>query len=389
MRNLTILISGAGIAGPALAHWLTRHGNHPTVIERAPTLRPGGQAVDFRGAPQLEVLSRMGILDAVRQAQTHMGDITIVNERGKRLSSLPSEAFSGEVEIFRGTLNRILHAAAPAEYLFNDTITDLTETGQGVHVTFERSTPRTFDLVVGADGIRSKVRELTFGNVPDQIHHLGMYGAIFSIPSTYDLDHQGVMYSTPGRCATIASTGTHTRAALDFASPRLTYDPRDRPQQQALVEEAFKGLGWEIPHLLSQMRKADDFYFAPAAQVVLPKYSSGRVTLLGDAGYAAGPGGMGTGLALIGAYVLAAELSKADNHETAFSQYESRMRPYVTTCQHQAQGADAYLVPRKKSQIWRRNQMMRLLPYMPGKSLIKRMTERAASAIDLRPYASP
>ncbi|MGW3343786.1 FAD-dependent monooxygenase [Nonomuraea rubra] len=389
MRDLAILISGAGIAGPALAHWLARHGNHPTIVERAPDIRPGGQAVDFRGAPQLEVLSRMGILDPIRQAQTHMGDIRIVNEHGRRLSSLPSEAFSGEVEILRGTLSRILHDAAPAEYVFGDSITTLAETADGVHVTFERSAPRTFDLVVGADGLRSKVRELAFGDPSDRIRHLGMYGAIFSFPGTYGLDHEGVMYSEPASCATIVSTGGRTRAALDFASPPLAYDHHDRAQQEALVEKAFDGLGWEIPRLLAQMRAADDFYFAPAAQVVLPAYSSGRVALLGDAGYAPGPGGMGTGLALIGAYVLAGELAEAGDHETAFSRYESRMRPYVTICQRQAQGADKFLVPRKKSQIWRRNQMMRLLPYMPGKSLIKRMTERAASAIDLTSYATP
>ncbi|MFB4265603.1 FAD-dependent monooxygenase [Nonomuraea sp. GTA35] len=388
MRDLAVLISGAGVAGPALAHWLARHGNHPTVVERAPAIRPGGQAVDFRGAPQLEVLARMGILDAVRQAQTRMGDIAIVDERGRRLSRLPSEAFSGEVEILRGALSRILHDAAPAEYVFGDSITALADTGDGVHVTFERSAPRTFDLVVGADGIRSKVRELAFGDTSGRIHHLGMYGAIFSIPSTYHLDHEGVMYSEPATCATIVSTGGRTRASLDFAAPPLTYDHRDRAQQQALVEKAFEGVGWEVPHLLGRMRAADDFYFAPAAQVVLPSYSSGRVTLLGDAGYAPGPGGMGTGLALIGAYVLASELAEAGDHETAFSRYESRMRPYAAVCRRQAQGADKFLVPRKKSQIWRRNQMMRLLPYMPGKSLIKRMTERAASAIDLRSYAT-
>ncbi|MGP4096674.1 FAD-dependent monooxygenase [Nonomuraea sp. KM90] len=387
MRDLTILISGGGIAGPALAHWLERHGNHPTIVERAPAIRPGGQAVDFRGAPQLDVLARMGILDAVRRAQTRMGDIKIVDARGRRLSSLPSEAFSGEVEILRGTLSRILHDATDAEYVYDDSITSLTETPAGVHVTFERAAPRTFDLVVGADGLRSQVRELAFGEA--QLRHLGMYGAIFSVPGTYDLDHEGLMYSAPGRCATIMSTGGRTRAALDFAAPPLTYDHRDRHAQRILVESAFAGLDWEIPHLLDQMRRADDFYFAPAAQVVLPRYSSGRLALLGDAGYAPGPGGMGTGLALIAAYVLAGELAEAGDHETAFTQYENHIRPYVEVCHRQAQGADKYLVPQKKSQIWRRNQMMRLLPYMPGKSLIKRMTDRAAAAITLKDYDAP
>ncbi|TDD45139.1 FAD-dependent oxidoreductase [Nonomuraea terrae] len=388
MRGLKVLISGGGIAGPALAHWLARHGSHPTVVERAPGLRPGGQAVDFRGAPQLRVLARMGILDAVRRSQTRMGDITIVGDTGRHLAKLPSEAFSGEIEILRGTLSRILHeAAADAEYVFDDSVTSLTETPGGVHVTFERSAPRTFDLVVGADGVRSRVREPAFAT-PSPIRHLGMYGAVFSVPDTYGLDHEGLMFSVPGRCAMITSASGQTRAALDFASPPLAYDHDDRSQHQEIIAAAFDGLGWEIPRLLEAMRTAEDFFFSPAAQVVLPRYSAGRVVLLGDAGYAPGPGGMGTGLALIAAYVLAGELAMAGDHRTAFTRYEDRIRPYVAICHRQARGADKFLVPRTRSQIWRRNQTMRLLPYLPGKSLIKRMNDRAAAAITLSDYTA-
>jgi 2-polyprenyl-6-methoxyphenol hydroxylase-like FAD-dependent oxidoreductase len=385
MRDLNILISGAGIAGPALAHWLTRHGNRATIVERAPALRPGGQAVDFRGVTQLEVLDRMGILGAVREAQTHMGDIAIVNARGRRVSRIPSAVFSGEIEILRGALSRVLHDASHAEYVFDDSITSLTETAGGVHVTFESSPPRTFDLVVGADGPRSKVRELAFP--ASGIRHLGLYGAIFSVPGAYGLDHEGVMYTVPGRCATIMRTGGETRAALDFASPPLTYDHSDRRRQRELIAAAFDGLGWEIPSLLREMWTAEDFYFAPAAQVVVPRYSSGRVVLLGDAAHAPGPGGMGTGLALIGAYVLAGELATAADHHTAFARYERALRPLVEVCQKQAQGAGAYLVPQKRSQIWGRNLTMRVLSHMPGKRLIKRLT--TPRAIALEDYAVP
>ncbi|SDM06008.1 2-polyprenyl-6-methoxyphenol hydroxylase [Nonomuraea maritima] len=385
MRARRVLISGAGIAGPALSHWLAGQGDHVTVVERAPGIRPGGQAVDFRGAPQLRVLDRMGILDAVRRAQTRMGAITIVDETGRHRSSLPSEAFSGEVEILRGDLSRILHeTAADAEYHFDDSITSLTETRDGVQVTFERTAPRTFDLVVGADGIRSRVRGLAFPSPP--LHHLGMYGAVFSVPGTYGLDHAGVMFSAPGRCATITSAAGRTRVALDFASPPLAYDHGDRAQQEQLIAAAFDGLGWEIPGLLDEMRRAPDFFFSPAAQVVLPRWSSGRVVLLGDAGYAPGPGGMGTGLALVAAYVLAGELATAGDHRTAFARYEDVLRPYVAVCHRQARGADRFLVPATRSRIWRRNQVLRMLPYMPGKSLIKRMTDRAAAAITLKDY---
>lgn len=219
---------------------------------------------------------------------------------------------------------------------------------------------------MGADGVRSRARELVFPAA--EIHHLGLYGAIFSVPGTYGLDHEGLMHSVPGRCATIMRTGGETRAALDFASPPLAYDHRDRRGQRELIATAFDGLGWEIPSLLREMRTAEDFYFAPAAQVVLPRYSSGRVVLLGDAAHSPGPGGMGTGLALIGACVLAGELAAAPDHHTAFARDERELRPHVEPCQKQARGAAEYPVPQKRSQIWRRNQIMRL-SHLPGKSV--------------------
>jgi 2-polyprenyl-6-methoxyphenol hydroxylase-like FAD-dependent oxidoreductase len=328
----------------------------------------------------------MGVRRAVEDAQTRMGDIMIVDARGKRLSRLPSVVFSGDVEILRGTLSRILHGTSNAEWIFDDSIVTLTETEGGVHVTFEKSPPRTFDLVVGADGSHSTVRDLAF-HESAELRHLGMHGAIFSVPGTYGLDHEGLMYSTPGRCATVMRTGGETRAALDFASPPQAYDHRDRRRQRELIATAFDGLGWEIPSLLRAMWTAQDFYFAPAAQVVLPRWSSGRVVLLGDAAHAPGPGGMGTGLAMIGAYVLAGELAAAPDHHAAFDRYERELRPYVETCQKQARGAADYLVPRKRSQIWRRNQAMRVLSHLPVKGLIRRLT--APSAIALKDYAAP
>lgn len=369
---MDVLISGGGIAGPAVAYWLARDGHRTTIVERAPALREGGQAVDFRGAAQLTVIERMGLLPAIRRAATGPHPITIVDAGGRRLSRLPSEAFGGDVEILRGDLCRILYEATRnmTDYAFDDTVTAMADTGDGVHVTFQNAPPRTFDLVVGADGLHSAVRDLAFGET--RIDHLGMCSAIFSVPD----EHPGLMYSVPGRCATIIGT----RASLGFAAEPVTI--RGAEAQKALVAEAFAGVGWKVPELLAAMWRAPDFYFDAASQVHLDRYSAGRVVLLGDAGYCPGPGGMGTGLAVVGAYVLATELAGAD-HRTAFAAYEARMRPYVAVCQKQAQGADRFLVPAKRSQIWARNQTFKLLSALPGKNLIRAMTAKAANAITL------
>ena len=129
LQNQRILISGASVAGPALAWWLTRHGFRPTVVERAPQLRGGGYAVDFRGAAHLSVLAKMGILDRIRERQTHLSATTYVDENGRPVAR-------SDVEILRGDLGRILYEATRdgTEYLFGDSVTGLHQDDDGVHV---------------------------------------------------------------------------------------------------------------------------------------------------------------------------------------------------------------------------------------------------------------
>ncbi|MDF3292776.1 FAD-dependent monooxygenase [Streptomyces silvisoli] len=387
----TVLISGGSIAGPALAHQLGRYGFRTTLVEKAPAPREGGQAVDFRGTAHLTVLERMGILDEIRRLQTHLGAVAVVNGDGKQISSLPS-IMSGDVEIARGDLSRVFYEATKdrTEYAFGDSISSLNEHADGVDVTFERSAPRTFDLVVGADGAHSGVRRLAFGPESDFRRDLGVCSAVFTVPNQFGLDHRALMYSTPGKGAYVYSkrNTAEATAALFFASRRLEYDHRDTEQHKDIVTGVFANEGWQVPWLLRAMRDAPDFYFDRASQIHIDRYSTGRVVLLGDAGYAGGPGAMGTGLAVVGAYVLAGELAAApDDHRTAFARYEEQIRPYAAVCQKQAEGMDRFLVPGTRSQIWTRNLMWKALPYLPWKGIINKLTTKAANAITLKEYA--
>ena len=174
MQNQNILISGASVAGPALAWWLARHGFRPTVVERAPQLRGGGYAVDFRGAAHLSVLTKMGLLDQVKEQQTRLRATTYVDEHSRPVAAMPASIFAGDVEILRGDLGRILYGATrdDTEYLFGDSVTRLDERLGGVDVSFEHAPPRTFSLVIGADGLHSNVRRLAFRaghDVPGQL----------------------------------------------------------------------------------------------------------------------------------------------------------------------------------------------------------------------------
>jgi len=388
MEHKDVLISGASVAGPSLAWWLARRGFRPVIVERSGQLRGGGYAVDFRGEVHLRVLQQMGLLEQVRARQTHLRSLSYVDDYGRPVASMPPVFFAGDVEILRGDLAAILYEATrdDTEYIFGDSVTSLDQDDDGVHVTFERAAPQTFDLVIGADGVHSNIRSLVFGPEADFASDLGLYVSIFTTPNFPGLDRAGMLYSVPGKTAGLFAAGDPARAIAQmyFTAPAVSYDPRDTAQQQEIVARHFAGLGWQVPRLLTEMPAAPDFYFDTTSQIRMDTWSDGRVTLIGDAGYAAGPGGNGTGNAVVAAYVLAGELAAASgDHATAYARYEQRLRGYIAGGQKQAAGSQAFLAPPTWKKIRQRNRFFKMLPYLPVTGLISRAATKTATAITI------
>ena len=391
MKNRTILISGASVAGPVLAFWLYRYGFEPTIVERAPKVRPGGYAIDFRGA-SLRALERMGLLPEVQRKQTRIGAITVVDRNNRKLASMPDGFTSGELEILRGDLAAIFHEAMrdTTEYIFNDSIAGMEEGEAGVNVLFESGRRRRFDLVAGADGLHSKVRSVAFGEGASFVRYLGYCVSIFTIPNYLNLDHSGLYYGAPGKKVGIFSGGDprEAKASFFFATEPLSYARRDNAQQKQILRDCFQHEGWEIPRLLELMESAPDFYFDSVSQVKMDRWSAGRSVLLGDAAYCASPlSGMGTGMAVVGAYVLAGELAEADgDHRVAFAKYESLMREFVKKCQGIADGGTDWFVPRTRFRLWLSNQMWKILPYTPWKNMMIEVPLKIGNSIHLKDY---
>jgi 2-polyprenyl-6-methoxyphenol hydroxylase-like FAD-dependent oxidoreductase len=390
MRNANILISGASIAGPATAFWLNRYGFTTTVVEQAPELRKGGQSVDFRGA-QVGVLRRMGLLDEVRRHETGMGDHRVLDASGRHIFTLPASFTAGEVEVTRGDLSHILYEATKdrTEYVFGDQITSLTETDQGVHVTFAHRKPRTFDLVVGADGMHSGVRALVFGPESRFRTDLGYSLAGFTMPNFLGLDHAGVMYNVPGRGVMLASHrhADEMSVGLVFASEPLGRNRTDTDRMKEIVSTRFADLGWEVPKLIEGLRQATELSVLELCQVHLERYTRGRVALVGDAGWGAGPGGSGTGMAVMAAYTLAGELAVAGgDHRAAFARYESQVRPGAEAGLKQAKNSGRFLAPRTSKGIWLRNQIHRALSSKLLVRWLDKMDVKAANSIALKDY---
>jgi 2-polyprenyl-6-methoxyphenol hydroxylase-like FAD-dependent oxidoreductase len=397
LSHLRVLVSGASVAGPAVALQLARYGAHVTVVEKAAALRRGGFAVDFRGHVHRRVLKDMGIWDEVHRRQTHMGAQTVVNADGSPRVDLPAAFMSGDVEIFRGELSAIMYERTRnlpnVTYLFGDSIESLTDSPTHVDITFEHAPPARFDLVVGADGLHSHTRRLVFGEESQFLHHLGFYVAGFDVPNRLRLDRTAHLYCAPDRMAGLSNyDGDPDRAGalLVFASAeRLEYDRHDpgHKDQKAILRERYAGLGWHTPALLAALEDADDLYFDSIAQIRIDRLSKGRAVLLGDAGYGATMGGMGTGAALVAAYVLAGELAQArGDHRTAFAAYESEVGDFVKGCQKVAGNAGPFLAPASEQKIRRRDRAYRLLGSRLLSGFFKRLTEKAATGIELKSY---
>ncbi|WP_436760224.1 FAD-dependent monooxygenase [Streptosporangium sp. V21-05] len=374
MPTPSILISGASISGPALAYWLNAAGWSTTVVERFDGPRDAGQNIDIRGASR-EVVRRMGIEDALFATATGEEGTEIVDDRGRTVASFPKNATAvdgatAELEILRGELSRVIcESTLPAtEYVFGDQITGLDDRGDRVEVTFRHAAPRSFDIVVIAEGLTSRTRSLV---MPDaRISHLDLYLAYLTIPRTAEDSDWWRWCNLPGRrSVTVRPDNFGTiRATLAFMSNVRGLEDLDQRDQTAILRKTFADAGWAAPRILDGLDDAP-YYFDTVGQIRIPRWSRGRIGLVGDAAYCAAPlSGMGTSLALVGAYVLAAELATAPDHAQAFDRFERRMRPYVAGAQKLPPGTPGIAHPRTRAGI----RTLRTLAKAAGSPLAQR-----------------
>ncbi|MFC6880690.1 MULTISPECIES: FAD-dependent monooxygenase [Actinomadura] len=386
---MRILISGASVAGPVLAYWLTRHGFSVTVVERAPALRKtGGHAVDlFR--PAMDISEKMGVLPRVEERATGADRMTVHREGSRRpvrvdLSKIFGAASDRHVEIMRDDLSEIYYDAGRdgVEYVFDDSITAISPDGE---VRFENAAPRRFDLVVGADGLHSNVRRLVFGEESAFSAFIGAYLGVLTLPNLSGLDGELLLHVGVGRTAGMygARHRGDARALFLFRSEReLDCHHRDVPRQKELLRGAFAGMHPDVDRWLDELDRTPAFYFDSITQLRLDTWSRGRTALVGDAGYCPGPAvGGSTTLAVVGAYVLAGELARAGgDHERAFPAYERAMAEHARGSRAAALSAAKTLIPTSRLGVWGLAQGARLisaLPAGPSRALLRLTTKSA------------
>lgn len=367
MKNTRILISGAGIAGLTLAYWLKQYGFTPTLIEKHPFLRKGGYKVDVRGTA-IEVAKRMGIYQSLIDANVNIVRSQFVTSNFKIFhfeGDMLGYCCEGDIEINRWDLSQIIaKAVGEIEIIYNDSISKLDE--KRVH--FEKGDSREFDLVIGADGINSAVRKLAFGSDSQFVKELGVHFCIFPIPNIFKLERSEIVYFDKGKFVAAYAVNGHSLAAFAFKPEK---DKLPHENLKALFEAQFNNLGWEIPRLITAMKESEDCYFDKLAQVRMPMWSNRRVALVGDAAYAAS--GIGTSLAMVGAYALAREIARAnEDYITAFSNYEKSIRKFIEKGQDMS---ESHYQLWKGDSSWLIKCQLYLMKMLPGK-FIRFLTQR-------------
>jgi 2-polyprenyl-6-methoxyphenol hydroxylase-like FAD-dependent oxidoreductase len=368
---MRIAISGAGVAGAALAHWLHRTGHAPTMIEQAPKFRTGGYMIDFWGVGY-QVAKRMGIEDPIRAAGYQIEWLRSVGCRGEVKADVDVNVFRRMIgddftSLPRGDLAAAIYTTIEdkVETIFGDSIATVDEHSDGVGLTFEKSAPCDFDLVIGADGLHSNVRRLVFGPEEDFEHYLGCKVAACVVDGYRPRDELiYVTYSTPGRqLARFALRGDRTMFLFIFRTEHDSTDvaPKDQLRNQ------FGDVGWECRDILAALDDVDDLYFDVVSQIRMDHWSRNRVLLIGDAaGCVSLLGGEGTGLAISEAYVLAGELVRADgDYRRAFDAYEARLRPFIKAKQAGAVRYIPFFATRTRFGVWFRNVAMRTMNFRP------------------------
>ena len=380
----SILISGLGIAGPALAFWLRRYGFEPEIVEVAPEPRAGGYVIDIWGMG-FDAIERMGFVPALRDIGYRFAEVRCLDARGRKVAGINGHTFTealGDryVSVLRGDLADLLFRQIyDVPVRFGDSIAALDQNVDGVDVRFASGRNGRFDLVIGADGLHSSVRRLAFGHDADFEKKLGYWVASFQCDD-YPHSDPGVYVSHTRPHRQIARYALRDgRTAFLFvwtAADREAPMPHGPAEQKAALVAAFSGSHWEWPEIAPRLEKTQDLYFDAVAHVHAPSWSRGRVALIGDA--ASCPSllaGEGAAMAMVGGDVLAGELSRADgDYVRGFAAYEDRLRSHFEKIQRGSLWYASQFAPKSAWSLWLRDRSMGLLALpLLGPYLARRM----------------
>lgn len=388
-----VLVTGGSVAANTLAWWLLRGGFDVTVVEKAAEFRDGGQSIDVRGVAR-SVLRRMELEEKVAAHGTGETAWTFVDEHGKviakfELSKLGADGPTAELEVLRGELARVLYESVHerVDYRFGDTIAAIEDDVHAAHVRFESGRSEEYDLVLVAEGVGSLTRELIFKG-ENEPRWMEVTMGYFTIPKGPGDSTDARWYNAPGGRSIFLrpdNKGT-TRAVLTLQAP-IREAPESAQEQKRLLKERFADADWEAPRVLDGLEDATDLYFDLLRQVRMKRWHKGRIALTGDAAWCATPlSGIGTTLAIVGAYVLAGELSKTHDIAQAFKCYENIMRPFVEKGQNVPKFGPRLMHPHSRLGVSFQRSALRFVSKPGIQKVLTKVAMPPADKVDLPDY---
>ncbi|NBE93102.1 FAD-dependent oxidoreductase [Nonomuraea sp. KC401] len=327
------VIIGAGIAGLAAALRLRQAGWETLLVERAPERRRGGYAVTFGGIGY-DGAERMGILPELKRRSFVTRELVYRKTKGERRFALSGQTITAAMgkkafNILRGDIESALYEAVKdaTTIRFGTTITAIEQDADAVHVTLSDGTVEHADLLIGADGLHSATRALVFG--PEENYRLDMKHrvAVYMMeerPAELPVGTTGSI-SAGGRTFAVISVGDD-RTAVFFG---YRTDPSQGKPSLEEVRAIYNDMGWLVPQALEGLETADSVYFDSISQMVVDRWSRGRVVLLGDAAWCVTLfAGYGSSLAVGGADLLGATLERhGGDVPAALAEWEAHLRP--------------------------------------------------------------
>ena len=371
MKNKKILISGGGIAGLTLAYWLKEYGFEPTIVEIGNDLRAGGYMIDFWGVGYT-VAEKMNILQQLELEQSNykIQEVKFVDENSKRTGGLKTAKLRKLVNgrylnLLRSSLEKVLYEKikGKVDIRFSTSIAEINQHTESVQVIFNNGNSETFDLLIGAEGLRSNTRRLVFGPDKDYEVFLNYYTAAYTLDNFTGKDAFFESYSVPEKQIGLYDVGNKKLATFYiFRSKEYFGRIRTAEKKQKLLS-AFKSVGWYTPELLKRIDTAPDFYFDAVSQIELPVWHKNRIALVGDAAQAVSLiSGQGSSLAMAAAYILAGELkTHRGDYQKAFASYQNLMKPEIERKQKSARSFAGSFVPATKFGIYVRNLFTNLM----------------------------
>lgn len=377
---MKILISGGGLAGLTLAYWLHHWGMEPIIIEQAPELRREGYGIDFFGTGY-DVAERMGILEQLAQQQLPIDTIDIVNRGGKPVVRMTIERMQQIMDgrylaLMHWSLEEVLYAAIKdtVEVRFGRSLTSVQQTESAVQVTLDDGSTETADLLIGADGIHSNVRRLEFGPEAEFARYLGYYVACFRLPNTFSAGRSWQNYVEPQRQVGIYPSSQPDELITLYMWAAPDTGPVPATARLATLQRVFNGMGWHGETFLQQIDSTTPIFCDTVTQIVMPRWHTGRVALVGDAcGCMTLVSGQGASMALGGAYMLAEALHTQPSWSSAFQAYETLLRPHIEQRQDGARDFAKSFVPATQWGITVQHALMKTLMHDPFNGLLRRM----------------